>query len=374
MYLASGTYLLFMKHAGLTILMFAIILFYFLCKGYLKIRRTAGLFYLLFFIFWEMLNYFLINSNHLSNGDESMIVTHCVYAICSYIIISNLNIYEYKKIFLNISYYFALIGLLAYTLVILGMRNYTISGNVKLCLLQNLSWTVEEPRLAGMFWEPGAYQITLLICFILYWDDIRMNMCGKAEKYKLLVLAIAMFASQSSWGYVCFAYYLFSVSIGRKITRKTLISFVGTLMILLCGSYYMLTSSVVSNKLRQAENTNAVTSYSVRMNDNMALIQMLREKPFFGYGIATLDFKKRSDELNNATSSNGLLQMGATLGVFMLIIFIIYTYKAAKSMFLNRIWLIFPLFIFLHLAEVFYYFPLSYVLLFQFKTYKHLTS
>ena len=371
MYLVSGSFFLFIQNAGLTILFTLIILILYIIRGYLKFKIKDGVGFLFFFVFYEIINYVLINNNHVSNGKETIIVCHIVFCIFSYFVITNFEFKKFRKIFLNISLFFAIIGIIAFALALFNIVNPIVIGNIKLVLYQNLGWAVENtPRLAGIFWEPGAYQIVLMIALIFYWQDIKLKQCTKSELIKLAVLCMALLATQSSWGYFCFMYYIFTIIIKSNYNKNKIFSRLFVLGISISFIYILTTSTVITAKLAQSQLKNTETSYSVRLNDNIALATMIKEKPLFGYGIATKEFEMRSWSLDNKTSSNGILQLGATLGVLMMIVYIYYLYKSSKRMFPDNHKLIFPLFILLNLMEVFYYFPLAYLLIFNFKNYK----
>ena len=44
-----------------------------------------------------------------------------------------------------------------------------------------------------------------------------------------------------------------------------------------------------------------------RTLDILAMWQMALERPYWGYGLGTIDFWKRSEELGNVACSNGLI-------------------------------------------------------------------
>ena len=60
------------------------------------------------------------------------------------------------------------------------------------------------------------------------------------------------------------------------------------------------------------------------------MIQMISERPLVGYGIDSEDYDMRSLELNNRTSSNGILALCASFGLPIMFFYIITAFKTLK--------------------------------------------
>lgn len=133
------------------------------------------------------------------------------------------------------------------------------------------------------------------------------------------------------------------------------------------GIFYLLYSSKpIQDKLEQSK-SDSRSSYTIRYADNMALMQMISEKPLFGYGLGTREFNTRSLQLDNETSSNGDLFFAALFGIPFYLFVLLQCAVRAKDFNLPR-WLFVLFFILFNIAECFLYYPLVFLFFIKLKT------
>lgn len=367
MIINSGS-IFYMIYGNVTIILFTIIaIFYKLLFS----RNFDNFFsvknYFLFFFLLSSFNYFFINSNH---SNDIQFYLYFLLGISSWLVITTVTFKIFRKVYLDICFVLTTIAIVVFGLSELGMVSTSIISKgdrvFSVFLFNVLGWQNLFHRMAGIFWEPGAYQIVLFINLILYFDLLAKSKVSTSLLGKLLIIVLGIVFTQSSAGYMGLIIITLALIFANKsLVKKPFLRFV----ILVVGSFISIliyNSPVISEKLGQKDTEG--TSYEIRKSDNLAMLQMVKDRPFTGYGIDSKDYQSKSAQLDNQTSSNGLLALSAKLGLPALFVFLLFSILNSLTNFSTKSTpFVIVLIVFIQLFEVYYYFPLSYVFMLPFK-------
>jgi len=367
--LVSGTTYFFMFFARYSVSLFFLFSIYF----FLKKKGRVGIgniivvsFILLFFL----LNYFFLNTDHWEGN--SQIYTYCMLAIASFCIYSKMPYIHFKWILLRLVFLLALISIILFIGVETGffvcseIRKGNSSNMV--FLFHNFGWFgYLYHRLAGLYWEPGAYQIVLNTTLLLYLKDFCYKLVNRREKRMLYIILIASLLTQSTASYlvlgvliICYTYINIKVTHSKNVMQILLF-----VIIAVCSIYVLFRSEVVTEKLSQKDIENS--SYEIRKRDNLGLLVMISQKPFIGFGLDTKQFITKSRLLQNSTSSNGILYYCAVFGIPFVLVLLIRIYYNIKQFNIGLpLLLTFTVFILINSFEVYLYFPLMYIFIYSF--------
>lgn len=219
-------------------------------------------------------------------------------------------------------------------------------------------------RLAGIYWEPGAYQVILSTTIFLCLDEAYAIKESKHTILKFLVLLVAIVMTKSTAGYLTLMFLmLFASSRFLKEKKKwRLVSFFGIFLAFAVIFPIIIQSETIQGKFAQEGNEG--TSYAIRYNDNMGMLQMIKEKPLVGYGLGE-SFSARSSAVDNQASSNGILKMTSNYGIIYLLI-ILYFVSLCSKEYNSRRWVVLSFFILINFFEVFMFFPFMGIFYFKF--------
>ena len=164
------------------------------------------------------------------------------------------------------------------------------------------------PRLSGLFWEPGAYQIYLNIALFIYVFDRKNN------KKELAILLLSILFVQSTVGY-CIAVLLLAVLLSNigVFTRKSkaIVGGVGLVSALVAGCF------IVYQKVQETSGY-PEGSAVLRFADLTNGIAVFFNHPIFGTGFGNNEEFILLDSFGRA-SSNGLLSYAYMTGFIGLI-------------------------------------------------------
>lgn len=302
--------------------------------------------------------------------NDNQIFGVLLQAVSSALIISNFNYNRFKIIILNVVCILGFISLFLYILYIIGFITPYVNGNFTMYGPLVLGWDgYSFGRLAGFYHEPGAYQIILNTVLILYINEItQWFKLSRKTKFKLIIVLISLFLTKSTAGYITVIIIAFSCFY-KKIFSKYFIPIIGVLIFF---TYIIWNSDVVQRKLFP-EPGDVSISLEQRTLDNLGMMKMISEEPILGYGLGSVDYKKRAFELGNYSDSNGILFMGASLGVFWFLLYFYFMFFSIKKMQINAsIILIMFAYGLLQCNERFVEFPISYIFLFPFGSYRNI--
>lgn len=316
--------------------------------------------------FYLLIHYFFIYPDHVGNTFLPQILLF----IGSYFFISSFSFPRFKELYLNTIVFMGVISIILFLLVENGLVSpTTIIKNQhvhQMFMLHNFGWsrTGTFGRMAGIYWEPGAYQIVLNMTFFLYFRELISNKMTKAQIIKLLIVSIAVLMTQSTAGYMMIALLALYCGVRYFIRNNITIKSLTLLIALVIALPFLYNSIIIQDKLAQKDR--AGSSYEIRRSDNVAMIKMIQEQPLLGYGIDSKEKKARSLTLDNHTNSNGMLSILSTLGFLFFIIYAMFLFRGLYRIYSIRDGVIvFLLFMFLNAFEVFWYFPVAYIFHFQ---------
>ena len=97
---------------------------------------------------------------------------------------------------------------------------------------------------------------------------------------------------------------------------------------LLMVFFVIVNSSAIQEKILQSQNTEIdnKSSTAIRLQDNLALIDIILESPYVGFGLETARLADRQYYNDSITSSNGWLYSTASLGAVYVLVFILLMY------------------------------------------------
>ena len=363
--LLSGTIVFYVVYGSIFITLYFLFGIFYYFKNQKQKTPVCNKKFIFFWMFYFILNYFFINSERESGIIPAAI--RIMIAIGSFGIISKMKYSNFKYILLRLVALMAITSIIIYLLLQYNIiSSYNITGDFHIALFHR-----DLDRLSGMYWEPGAYQIVLNITLLLYFNDIVKQQLSVKEYIMLFFVIIASILTQSTAAYIVLSVYIIYILAlyvhNNIITFKRFVKIILLLIVSVFTLFTIFNSNTIQRKFEQKERTDQFNSYNIRKNDNIALLTMTIERPITGWGVSSTDFQKRSLELNNITSSNGVLLLCAEYGILLALYFIITIYNNLGQFKINlphSILLI--LIIILNSFEVFILFPLMYIFYLRF--------
>ena len=364
---ASGSQAFFRFHGTITqvgFLLFSILFHnHFPCH-----TNRRSLTFVCFYSFYVLVNSCFINGNGLGTIE---ILTYVIFAIGAYLIISKIPWNVFVDRLIIIVGYLAIVSIVVFIISELNILTPSIveykGVSYYLLFYHVIGWAEPFHRLAGIYWEPGAYQIVLNSTLLVAINFLKTKEKDERRKYYryLSFIISASLLTLSTTGYVILflllSYIVYLKNRYTKLSYKSFISLIISLILLVITSYGVFMSEPIQKKINQFE-SGGTNSAMIRQADNLALIQMISEKPLFGYGLKTAEFSKRSEQLDNLTSSNGNLFFASIFGIPFYLLILFRCYQRSKEMgdppIFNTI-----LFVAINMGECFLYYPFIFIFL-----------
>lgn len=299
--------------------------------------------------------------------------TYFIFPLGTYLILSNFDFDNFKDKFFNIVFIIAMLSVLAYFALTLNLISPVFSHTTGdnhiwqfygFNFVDYYSWYVMH-RHAGIFHEPGAYQIVLNVALLLKLGDFsKVDFLEKKVVVKLVFIFTALYLTRSTNAYLATVVVL-AIMFKDKIreNRRLLIPATVLFAFLL---FHVINSDVVVEKFSRKEDEGS--SAYIRVSDMLACLRMFMEHPLVGVGTGDMFFKL-SRLYGNLTSSNGVVAETARLGIFWPIIYFSYLFKGIKRVCTNRLhfWVTVIVLIMLLSNEDMMGFPIAYVFIFKLK-------
>lgn len=305
-------------------------------------------------------------------GDSSsfnLVFGYLLLAMGALCILQSIEFDKFRYLYLNIAAFIALTSVVLYffqqqNLIPLQLvSSPDRKTRYLMFLFNNFGWGHPFNRLAGPYWEPGAFQIVLNYALILYYNEIsHLKFTVAKGKIKLAIIVIAILLTESTAGYINLLVISVMTIINMKVTKKSFIKYICISIGLVIASFFLLASDTYVDKFSQKGQKNS--SYEIRRMDNLAMLQMTFEEPFCGYGLQSSQFRSRGKSLGNSTSSNGLLYISSQMGLLFLLFMILAEYNRLKEFYPQRTFLILILLLLFQATEVFIFFPISFIFFF----------
>lgn len=203
--IASGTQYFFRFNGAITMLGFLIfsIFYYFSNKGKVD---TQSKWFSIIYVSYILVNWFIINTNHIESINRML--PYIIFAIGGCLILSRME----KKVMIDSLYsimkYLALISIVVFALnefnIVTPYHVYYNKSDHLMSYIHTIGWGVPFHRLAGLWWEPGAYQIVLnmAIFFKLTTYDSMYEIWEKKNRWGFFILLAASILTMSTTGYI----------------------------------------------------------------------------------------------------------------------------------------------------------------------------
>ena len=290
-----------------------IIAFYFTCRRLMlrEKRNLNNIFFLI--VICEMLAIMSL----ISFPDSFGTLEYKIIVLFMYSMMVNYVSLRYGRLFEE-AFYRIIIVIVTFTLII-----YVITGLLRINLPHLMTSYPESPimytnyyylfytfsyksvpRMMGLFWEPGVYQIYQNFALFLY------IYLGKNNKKQLAVLLISILFTQSTTGYMMAIMFVAIMIIrSRKFTKESL--YIATFVMAMIAII-----GIGSVLLYKRATTNIIgDSYMVRMSDTITAFRLFLQKPIFGFGFYNTEpFMRLIGHAGG--NSNGLLTVLYTMGLF----------------------------------------------------------
>lgn len=322
--LASGTTSFYLMHAGITLVGFLLVALLYALKNKFCIKKLS-------FFFWIYV--FFILFDYIIHGLDMNLVGHAFFLGGTALILVSMDYGRFRRIYMNVIVMMALISITLQIAYLLGFIDpqlqYVSSDNtmgfyVFAChTFGGAKWGLHN-QMAGIFWEPGIYQMALNSALLLNTDLIFNFKKEKHSKIKIIIISVGVLLTQSTTGYLVFGAIILGVVFGQDKLRSA-----KNILLIIAGlfaSIIVLNSGVVQNKF---SSDNA--SFMVRMNDNFALMQMISDRPLLGSGVYSKTYTQSAAYYGmTGAQSNGFLLATAQYGIFWAIFFVVATLKEYK--------------------------------------------
>ncbi len=281
-------------------------------------------------LLFPIVNVLFINPDLTSNFAYS-----CILILLSgYFIISSFGFYDFREKWLQCVKWLCIISIpiqFLHDFGIIPTGGVDIRGNVTTLFFFNCDWGFS--RLSSIYWECGQFQIVLIYTLLMFTDELSQWDYIQPLLKKFGVILFALLMTQSTTGYVCLmllvlGLFVFSKNVYLSILQKILLVIPLFVVFLVIFS-----SNTIQEKITQSQNTEVEkeSSTAIRLQDNLALIDIIAESPYVGFGIETSSLAKRQYLNDSITSSNGWLYTAASLGVVYVIAFFILMYARIKE-------------------------------------------
>lgn len=339
-------------------------------KDFGKINNNSYLF-IIFISFLCLVNYIIYTPQFQDNSE----VGYLVILTASYLVVSRYDFYYFRYLLTNIVYYITLLGLVVFGLYeIGGLPSYTLtlpSGTqYTMFFIYTLGWPLDFHRYSGLWHEPGACQIITNTVLWLYFKNFIEWNFERGQLRKLFVIFLGSIFSLSTGSFMVLMLLTTAIVMKIKIrSRYKFAIYVFVFLLAIIGLYIMFNSSVVQNKLFDAEGEHV--SKVSRLSDINALWRMTTERPILGYGLGTTEFWEMSDNYGNTACSSGFLTYSASLGFTWMLTFVFFVWKGVKRLKIGiGASFLFIAIIVMQFNEKFIEYPITNMFLFQFASYK----
>lgn len=319
---------------------------------------------------WVILTNFITARDEVNNRYLNFVM----FAVGSAFSISVFDYRRFKELFLKCFNILLALSVLVHVLTAIGILHgkRTAMGVYELDMVWYLFNVGENQglRLSGPYWEPGQLQIVIFFTLCMFYDELSEFFKKPIKVLKKFgIIILALFLTQSTMAYLTLFVFTSAVAVSSASSFKS--KFVLPLFLIagVLAASFLMKSSVIVEKISEDGENNR--SYVIRQADNLALIQMTMDNPYFGTGVETKTYENLRIAYDSATSSNGWLNVSAMLGIpylfFMLFLMfkkLFLRYKYHGFIVISLLWIVL---IMCQSNEAAVYFPYIYLYLYSFK-------
>lgn len=326
---------------------------------------------------YVILIYPIIHVIFLSNNFNSNLAYICVlFLLSGFWAIRTYNFYDFRELWLKYLNIICIISLIVQSLHDIGLLipdSVFKGGTLSTLYFFNCDWG--KYRLASIFWEAGQFQIILIFTLCLFTDELYNRKSWKIYFRRHGIVLISLLFTQSTTGYLALmilalGYFLYPKNRKVSFVKRVYMSLIFIGMVFLLSQ-----SNAIQEKLNQSQELEKVSSTTIRLQDNMALLSVVMEAPLVGYGLDTKILNERSQYHDTITSSNGWLYAAASFGMIYIVFLLYVIYKRVRIL-PSGIPCLFicAALIISQSNEYFIFFPYMLPYLFKFKSYTHIVS
>lgn len=286
-------------------------------------------------------------TNGFDLNDFILVILRMLFCI---MIQSNMNEARFKRVFVDIMCFEAILSLLCFLytdLLAIGplpLQHFT-QGPVNgyyLTPYYTIGWKNIPVfhRNAGWFLEPGAHQIFLnfALLFILA-SGSELGYSKRQYRFRVVSLIIAVLTTMSTTGYMCFFVIMTAVMFMRAnndnhserqfIRNLRYLAVVGLLVLIVVES----TTHVIEYKF--AGMYTGHSSAATRYNDTLVGYTIALNEPFMGHGLFNTTMVEVLKSFDVVNISNGLASFLIDAGLLLGIGYLALIYNGIKKNFIN---------------------------------------
>lgn len=295
-------------------------------------------------------------------------ISYILRLISAMLICDSMPFDEYKKWFIGLITAIAAIGLLVY------VQNFAAGAVDETTVLYLFHTTMINRTLrnAGIFWEPGAYQmfLNLSLLFVLEKNNFSLGFTNKNKRRTLvicIILIVSIITTYSTIGYINLLVVMAIWYIkNNKEMSSTLriLAIVPSTIIVAYVAYNFIQSDIIVGKFDGGGN---VGSTETRISDMMASFEIIRRYPL-GMGHGTITWYSVLFSYGVTNNSSGLLSAVCSMGIIFGAYFVYRIVKFARKQ-CAGFWIPFLIIVLISgFTENFYFYPVYFVFLYWFKS------
>lgn len=349
-------------------------------KGYINSHFKLNLKITIILAFWATFTTQILRDDAIDNT----FMLYVLYPIANFFLLSSYNFGNFRKAVLVVLSYILGASIIVHFLYMFHLISAEFDSEAykfiafKVFNVHNGDDAfLEMPmcdyyRFSSIYGEPGQLGCVLIYVLVLFTDKIRQLIYTPLQLFKQFgTIFAAIVLSCSTTTYLCIAIYFVGLLIFDKSKRKqNILIYILSFAVILILSVSIFQSRVVSDKFNQ-KNSKEDTSYSIRMADNLACLEMTKDYPLFGLGRNTKEQHKFFLSRDNRTSSNGWLLASASFGILYLFYFIYILYKGIRRMkFKVSSLFLLAVLVFQQCNEAAIFLPYVFLYIFAFKNYE----
>lgn len=335
---------------------------FFMTKKRALTKRNASIALYFLLIMWANYLVYLFNAPNIN-----AYISYSLRLISALLIAGcfDFDCYEYRLTMLTVI--IAVISLYAYVVRLISPGDLRYTVIFGLFRTANVNGTI---RNAGIFWEPGAYQLFLNLALFYLLRKNNFKFFGKnIPKVRVLALAVlvlAIISTMSTTGYVLLlvsALTLYSANFKSMGDKNKIIVAIPLFLLLVYLVTLIVGSDTVAGKFIGTGN---VASTNMRLNDILGSLRIILENPL-GLGHGTSRYFDTISKFLIVHNSSGILTAMCYFGVLYGIPFLVFVFIFAKEN-IDHYWLTYAAIVILTgFNENFYFYPIYFVLLFDFQ-------
>lgn len=263
----------------------SIYVFAVVCLLLLGTRRNmmfANIRILVLLLLFVIFNTCIVNT---SPTIASEVVVLVIRLVGCAIIASNICVEDFKNKYYNIMTILCTVSLFWFALILIGINPPLLKENngVFASIFHTVGFTLDTKRNAGVFSEPGLFQIFINIAVVFMIFDNNISL--KVFKRRLLLYTITLLTAFSAMGYICYAINLilcikYRGELVGGIAKSRKIRSIFIALLILFGAGIEVFTHFFSNFIT------TWNSYSSRHDDTLMGLMIAKKYFLYGVGIA----------------------------------------------------------------------------------------